>query len=73
MNEPDLTERKQAPQEVPERSYTEARMGWAQRRREKIVAEIERNRRGDHKVPTWVLVLVLVAFVAAWAAVVALS
>ncbi|HZN20379.1 MAG TPA: hypothetical protein VFB84_19635 [Micromonosporaceae bacterium] len=73
MNKPDTSERRQAPEEVSERSYTEARMGWSQRRREKIVAEIERNRRGDHKVPTWVLALVLVAFVAVWAAVIALS
>ncbi len=35
------------------------------RRREHIVAEIERNRRGDYRVPTWVLALVLAAMVAA--------
>ena len=35
------------------------------RRRERIVAEIERNRRGDYRVPTWVLALVLAAMVAA--------
>jgi hypothetical protein len=35
------------------------------RRRDKIVAEIERNRRGEHRVPTWVLALVLVMLVAA--------
>jgi hypothetical protein len=42
-------------------------------RREKITAEIERNRRGEYTVPTWVLALALLAFVAAWAALVVLS
>jgi hypothetical protein len=41
------------------------------RRRENIVAEIERNRRGDYKVPTWVLALGLLALVGAIAAFVA--
>ncbi len=40
---------------------------WAGRRREKILDEIERNRRGEYKIPTWVLVVVLVVFVAGWA------
>jgi hypothetical protein len=35
------------------------------RRRDNIVAEIERNRRGEHRVPTWVLALVLLMLVAA--------
>lgn len=38
------------------------------RRREKIRAEIERNRRGEYTVPTWVLVAALVALVAGLAA-----
>jgi hypothetical protein len=37
-----------------------------QRRREKIVAEIQRNRRGEYKVPTWVLTAALVLVVGAW-------
>jgi hypothetical protein len=37
------------------------------RRRERIREEIERNRRGDFKVPTWVLALALVLLVAGWA------
>ena len=41
------------------------------RRRENIVAEIERNRRGEYKVPTWVLALILVAIVGGIAAFVA--
>ena len=42
-----------------------------EKRKAKIRAEIERNRRGDYKIPTWVLLLVLLAFIGlcAWAAV----
>lgn len=32
-------------------------------RREKIAEEIERNRRGEYTVPTWVLLLVLLGMV----------
>lgn len=44
------------------------RPGWLARRRAKVVAEIQRNRRGEYRVPTWVLVAVLLAFLAGWAA-----
>jgi hypothetical protein len=44
-----------------------ARNRW-ERRRNKIREEIARNRRGEYKIPTWVLVLCLVIFVGAWAA-----
>lgn len=37
----------------------------AQRRRDRIAAEIEANRRGEYRVPTWVLVVALVAMIAA--------
>jgi hypothetical protein len=40
---------------------SEQRKSWLDRRRDKIVAEIEANRRGEYKVPTWVLVVALVA------------
>jgi len=36
------------------------------RRKAKIREEIERNRRGEYKVPTWVLTLILLAFVCLW-------
>ena len=48
----------------------EVRAGWLQRRRDKMVAEIQRNRRGEYTVPTWVLLAILIAIVAAWVAVV---
>ena len=41
------------------------------RRREKIKAEVERNRRGDYTIPTWVMVIVLLAVVCGWIAIVA--
>ncbi len=56
------------PPEPDERDARQVRQGLLQRRRARIVAEIERNRRGEYTVPTWVLVAALVAVVAAWAA-----
>ena len=35
-------------------------------RRDRIRAEIERNRRGEYRVPTWALGLVLGLIVAGW-------
>jgi len=46
---------------------------WASKRGAKIREEIERNRRGEYKVPTWVLAVILVAFVTAWVLVIVLS
>jgi hypothetical protein len=37
-------------------------------RRDRVRAEIERNRRGEYAVPTWVLALALGLFVAGWIA-----
>jgi hypothetical protein len=45
---------------------------WLDRRREKVVEEILRNRRGDHRVPTWVLAAILAVIVVAWASVIIL-
>jgi hypothetical protein len=50
-----------------------AREAWLVRRRRKIQEEIERNRRGEYKVPTWVLVALLVAIVTAWVLLVVLA
>ncbi len=54
----------------PERRFFPA---FVYDRRERIRAEIERNRRGEHVVPTWVLALILVLFVAGWVLLVALA
>jgi hypothetical protein len=51
----------------PFASRTQRRRARLDRRREKIVAEIQRNRRGEHKVPTWVLVAILLAIIGVWA------
>ena len=52
---------------------TGKRKGWLQSRRDKTVAEIERNRSGDYKVPTWVLGAILAAIVIFWAVILILN
>ncbi|MBX7266767.1 hypothetical protein KIF24_12470 [Micromonospora sp. Llam7] len=59
------------PPEPPTRG-TE-RQSWLERRREKIRAEVERNRRGEYTVPTWVLALALALIVGAWLALIILA
>jgi hypothetical protein len=49
------------------------KLNWIDRRREKIRAEIERNRRGEHRVPTWVLAAALLLIVAGWLALIFLA
>lgn len=52
--------------EQPERSAPEVRMGRFERRRERVYRQIQRDRAGDHKIPTWVLAAILVLFVGGW-------
>ncbi|MGC4846597.1 hypothetical protein ACLQ3F_05125 [Micromonospora sp. DT15] len=59
------------PSDRPERG-TE-RQNWIERRREKIRAEVDRNRRGDYTVPTWVLALALALIVGGWLALIFLA
>jgi len=40
--------------------------GRLQRRRERIRAEIRRNRAGGHRIPTWLLVAALAVFLVGW-------
>ncbi len=40
------------------------RQGWLDKRRQKVLEEIERNRRGEYVVPTWVLGAILFVIVA---------
>lgn len=55
--------------EIPrETTPDQVRLNFMQRRREKIVEEIQRNRRGEYVVPTWVLALALFLMVAGIAA-----
>ena len=53
-------------QDDPFGTPAERRRSLLERRQEKIAAEIERNRRGDYRVPTWGLVVALVVVVGAW-------
>ena len=57
------------------RAYTprQTREAWLVRRQRKIKEEIDRNRRGEYRVPTWVLATILVAILAGWAAIILLS
>ncbi|MBM2619892.1 hypothetical protein JIG36_30710 [Actinoplanes sp. LDG1-06] len=42
------------------------RLSRADRRRDRIRAEIQRNREGGHRVPTWVLAAVLGVILIGW-------
>lgn len=57
----------------PEPARPQQQTSWLARRRQQVAEEIARNRRGEYRVPTWVLTLILVAFVAVWVAVVAFA
>jgi len=46
---------------------------WLERRRNKIAAEIARNRRGEYTVPTWVLATALALILGAWAVLIIVS
>jgi hypothetical protein len=67
MAEESLPER-----EAPAYTRPQTREAWLTRRR-KIQEEIERNRRGDYKIPTWVLTATLVVIVTAWLLLIILS
>ncbi|MCZ7374219.1 hypothetical protein [Micromonospora sp. WMMC250] len=56
-----------------DRSERGERQSWVERRREKIRAEIDRNRRGEYTVPTWVLALALALIVGGWLALIFLA
>jgi hypothetical protein len=47
-------------------SSSEVHLTRAQRRRQKMAAEIQRNRQGGHRVPTWALALLLIVLVGGW-------
>ena len=55
------------PGEAPERTAEDVLSGRVRRRRERIRAEISRNRAGGHRVPTWVLAAILGLILADWA------
>nr|WP_203716890.1 hypothetical protein [Asanoa siamensis] len=51
---------------MPETRPEVIRQGWLEKRRAKVRDELDRNRRGDYKVPTWVLAVLLVALLTGW-------
>ncbi|MDI5938916.1 MULTISPECIES: hypothetical protein [Micromonospora] len=59
--------------EPPGRERGAEKLNWIDRRREKIRAEVERNRRGEYTVPTWVLAAALVVIVGGWLALIFLA
>jgi len=63
-----MSEQSPLPADEPEKP-----VGWLQKRRARVVEEIDRNRRGEYKVPTWVLVVALAVVVVAWASVIAFA
>jgi hypothetical protein len=52
--------------ERPERGYEDVMWGRVLRKRERIRAEIQRNRAGGHKIPTWVFAAVLGLVLLGW-------
>jgi hypothetical protein len=58
MTEPDQPE--------SERSVEDVLWGRVQRKRDRIRAELERNRVGGHKIPTWVLAAILALILVGW-------
>ena len=53
-------------QPEPERSVEDVLWGRVRRKRDRIRAEIQRNREGGHKIPTWVLATILGLILLAW-------
>jgi len=50
----------------PERTAEDVVWGRVARKRERIYAEIRRNREGGHKIPTWVLAAILGLVLLGW-------
>ena len=54
------------PTDPSERSAEDVSWGRLERRRERIRAEIQRNRQGGHRIPTWVLAALLGVVLVGW-------
>jgi hypothetical protein len=53
-------------QPPPERSVEDVRWSRLERKRDRIRTEVQRNRAGGHKIPTWVLSVLLGLIVSGW-------
>jgi hypothetical protein len=51
----------------PEKTTHDVQANFVQRRRDKTVAEIQANRRGEYTVPTWVLTVLLLVIIGTFA------
>jgi hypothetical protein len=56
----------QPPPEKPERTAEDVLWMRVERKRERIRSQIVRNRKGGHKVPTWVLATILGLILLGW-------
>jgi hypothetical protein len=56
-----------SPAQKRERTAEDVMWGRVERKRERIRTEIMRNRAGGHRIPTWVLAVVLGLLVIGWA------
>lgn len=70
----------QAPRDEPPTEFDPHRRtpwpsssSWFERRRERVVQEVLRNRRGEYTVPTWVLAALLALILAVWITLIVLS
>jgi hypothetical protein len=54
------------PEQKPERSVEDVMWGRLERRKARIRAQIDRDRQGGHKIPTWVMAAVLGLLVLGW-------
>jgi hypothetical protein len=52
--------------EPPERNEYEVRWNRIERRRERIYRQIQKDRAGNHKIPTWVYATMLGLLLAGW-------
>jgi len=54
------------PGEKPERTIEDVLWQRVERRRERVRAQVAHARRGDHKIPTWLLAAVLGLILLGW-------
>ena len=52
--------------EPRERTVEDVLRGRIDRRRERIRAQVQRDRQGNHKIPTWVLAVLLGLLLVGW-------
>jgi hypothetical protein len=54
------------PGQQPERTAEDVMWGRVERRRERIRAQVQHARHGKHKVPTWVMAVILGVILLGW-------